>query len=213
MLSRPSDSRSARSRSVPIFRHDRPAWRRLTGSTASSSAGDGRWPPNRVSMRARVRRVAATDSCCPVTWKSRAPYRSMGGSSAIQACGSKSGRSPMSRARTGSASRRWARACSSQAGRLGTSPPELGPGTTAPCRSVALESCGLALPASRSVISSSLRGGQRLASAEGPFKAHGSCPSPTRGNGKIRNRVRRRANLISGLEPDLDRTRTPHWTP
>jgi hypothetical protein len=31
-------------------------------------------------MRARVRRVAGTESWWPVTWNSRAPYRSIGGS-------------------------------------------------------------------------------------------------------------------------------------
>src|SRR5437588_4375894 len=36
--SRPSDSLSARSRSVPIFRQESPACRRLPGSAASSSA-------------------------------------------------------------------------------------------------------------------------------------------------------------------------------
>ena len=95
--------RSARSRSVLIFRHDSPASRSLPGSTPSSSAGEGRWPPNRSSMRARVRRVAGTDSCWPVTWNSSAPYRSIGGNWAIHARGSKSGRSSMSRASTGSA--------------------------------------------------------------------------------------------------------------
>ena len=39
--SRPSDSRSARSRSVPIFRHESPASRSLSGSTPSNSAGEG----------------------------------------------------------------------------------------------------------------------------------------------------------------------------
>ena len=61
--SRPSDSRSARSRSVLIFRHESPASRSLTGSIPSSSAGEGRWPSKSISMRARVRRVAGTESC------------------------------------------------------------------------------------------------------------------------------------------------------
>jgi hypothetical protein len=47
--------------------------------------------------------VAETESCWPVTWNSRAPYKSIGGSSAIHARGSKAGRSSMSRASTGSA--------------------------------------------------------------------------------------------------------------
>src|SRR6266581_3046189 len=86
--------------------HVFPAERSLPESTPSSSVGEGRWPPNRTAIRARVRRVAGTESCCPVTWNSRAPYRSIGGSRAIHARGSKAGRSSMSRASTGSALRR-----------------------------------------------------------------------------------------------------------
>jgi hypothetical protein len=71
-----------------------------------------------ASMRARVRRAAGTDSCWPVTWNSRAPNRSIGGSWATHALGSKSGRSSMSRASTGSVWRRWERACCSYAARL-----------------------------------------------------------------------------------------------
>lgn len=48
-FSRPFDSRPARSRSVLVFRHDSPASRSVPGSTASSSAGEGRWPPNSAS--------------------------------------------------------------------------------------------------------------------------------------------------------------------
>ena len=68
--------------------------------------GGGEAAAEQVLMRARVRRVAATDSCWPVTWNSRAPNRSIGGSWASHARGSKSGRSSISRASTGSASRR-----------------------------------------------------------------------------------------------------------
>ena len=45
--SRPSDRRSARSRSVLIFRQDSPASRKLAGSVPSTSAADGRRPPKR----------------------------------------------------------------------------------------------------------------------------------------------------------------------
>ena len=117
VFSLPSDIRAARSRSVLTFRHESPAARSWSGSTLSSSAGSGRCPPNMAWMRARVRRVAATDSCWPVTWNSRAPNRSIGGSWDIQALGSKSGRSSMSRASTGSASRRYERAPDSHAAR------------------------------------------------------------------------------------------------
>src|SRR6185312_6418104 len=69
-----------------------------------------------------------TDSCCPVTWNSSAPYRSIGGSWVIHARGSKSGRSSMSRASTGSARRRWVRACRSHAVRLESPVTEPPPG-------------------------------------------------------------------------------------
>ena len=36
---------------------------KLPASAASSSVGVGRWPSNRDSMPARIRRVAATESC------------------------------------------------------------------------------------------------------------------------------------------------------
>ena len=56
-----------------------PAARSWLGSTASSSAGDGRSASNNVSMRPIVRRVAATESCWPVTWNSAAPKMPIGG--------------------------------------------------------------------------------------------------------------------------------------
>jgi hypothetical protein len=69
----PSATRLARSRSVAIFRQDSPAVRSSPGSTASSSPAAGRLPPKSAWMRAMIRRVAFTDSCCPVTWNRSAP--------------------------------------------------------------------------------------------------------------------------------------------
>ena len=68
----------------------------------------------RLNSRQDVR-VDATDSCWPVTWNTSAPYRSIAGSCSIHPRGSKSGRSSMSRASTGSAWRRWERASRSRA--------------------------------------------------------------------------------------------------
>jgi hypothetical protein len=72
----------------------------LPGSTASSSVGgDGRRTGPRCGPGPGG--VAATDSCWPATWNSRAPNRSIGGSCAIHARGSTSGRSSIGRAAPG----------------------------------------------------------------------------------------------------------------
>jgi hypothetical protein len=82
----------------------------LLGAGVEDLRGLGRCPPNSPCRRSRIARVALTDSCCPTIWNNSAPKASIAGSSAIQPRGSKSGCSSMSRASTGSACRRCARA-------------------------------------------------------------------------------------------------------
>ena len=72
-----------------------------------------------ASMRARVRRVAGTDSLLAGDLEQQAPNRSIGGSWAIHARGSEV--RPIvddACASTGSAWRRWERACCSHTARL-----------------------------------------------------------------------------------------------
>ena len=109
-LRRPSTNLSASARNVSPFRAEKPLSRSTCGSAASSSAGDGRCPPNRSCRCEMIARVEATDSCWPATWKTSVPKASSGGSSSIQARGRKSGRASISRASTGSAFRRNSRA-------------------------------------------------------------------------------------------------------
>jgi hypothetical protein len=54
-------------------------------------------------MRAKIAVAAITEICCPMTWKTSAPNRSIAGSLRTQTSGSKSGRSSITRASTGSA--------------------------------------------------------------------------------------------------------------
>ena len=112
-LRRPSTNLSASARNVSPFRAEKPLSRSTCGSAASSSAGDGRCPPNRSCRCEMIARVEATDSCWPATWKTSVPKASSGGSSSIQARGRKSGRASISRASTGSAFRRNSRASGS----------------------------------------------------------------------------------------------------
>ena len=112
-LSRPSTKRSARARSVAPLRVDIPLARSTWGSAARSSWGEGRWPPKCSCTRDRIVRVAVTDSCWPMTWKTSVPNASSGGSWSSQARGWKSGRPSMICFNTGSAFRRWSRACAS----------------------------------------------------------------------------------------------------
>ncbi|HUN31964.1 MAG TPA: hypothetical protein VMU95_08070 [Trebonia sp.] len=82
---------------------DRPRPRSVPCSTGASSPASGTRPPNDSVSRVKIAVAAATEICCPMTWKISAPNRPIAGSRRTQASGSKSGRASMTRASTGSA--------------------------------------------------------------------------------------------------------------